>query len=118
MDVARAGALLNQVQYQTCVPSLEARELTKERRRNVVEYVVRVQAVRNVGRIHAETRLVSFGTLRPRNLERYKCVRQSVEITAPPAPGVGQAHVSAVTKPIVGSNVGLAIVCSPRVPHS
>jgi hypothetical protein len=68
-DVARAGALLNQVQYQTCVPSLEACELTKEGRRDVVEYIMRVQAVRNVGRIHAETRLVSFGTLRPGYVE-------------------------------------------------
>src|SRR5689334_8227791 len=69
MTPARAGALLNHVQYQTCVPSLEARELTKEGRCSVVEYVVRVLAVRNVGRIHAETRLVNFGTFRPRYVE-------------------------------------------------
>jgi len=79
MDVARAGALLNQVQYQTCVPSLEARELTKEGRRDVVEYVMRVQAVRNVGRIHAETRLVSFGTLRPRYVESKLAVQPDIK---------------------------------------
>src|SRR5207253_8964412 len=79
MDGARAGALLNQVQYQTCVPSLEARELTKEGRRNVVEYVVRVQAVRNVGRIHAKTRLVSFGTLRPRYVESKLAVQADIK---------------------------------------
>src|SRR5438309_10828177 len=79
MDVARAGALLNQVQYQTCVPSLEARELTKEGRRIVVEYVVRVQAVRNVGRIHAKTRLAGFGTLRPRYVQSRLAVQPDIK---------------------------------------
>ena len=61
--------LLNQVQYEAGVPPLKARELTKEGRRNVAEYVVGVLAIGDVGRIHAKADLVSLGTLRSRYVE-------------------------------------------------
>src|SRR5438094_2816909 len=70
-------------------------------------------AVRNVGRQDARDMWADY-----RNLERYKRVRQGVEVTARPAPGVGEAHVGAVSKSVVSGDVSLAIVCNPRVPHS
>jgi len=71
--------LLNQVQYEAGVPPLKARELTKEGRRNVAEYVVRVLAVGDVGRIHAKADLVSFGTLRSRYVEAKLPVQSYIE---------------------------------------
>jgi hypothetical protein len=65
----KGGILLNKIQYEACITPLEARELTKGGRRNVIEYVMRVLAVGEVGRIYAETELVNFGTLGVRYVE-------------------------------------------------
>jgi len=40
-----------------------------------------------------------------RNLERDKRIRERVEVTAPPAPGVGQAHIGARAQAIVSGDV-------------
>ena len=71
--------LLNQVQYEAGVPPLKARELTKEGRRNVAEYVVGVLAIGDVGRIHAKADLVSLGTLRSRYVEAKLAVQPYIE---------------------------------------
>src|SRR6266704_1697318 len=53
-----------------------------------------------------------------RSLERDKDVRERVEVSAPPAPGVGQAHIGALAKTIIAGDVTVAILCNSRVLQS
>src|SRR5439155_16790217 len=66
---ASSRSLLNKIQYQTCVTSLEARELTKRRRRDIIEHVVRVLAFGLIRRIDAQSKLMNGGAIGVRNVQ-------------------------------------------------
>src|SRR5260370_9479947 len=50
-----------------------------------------------------------------RNLKRDKSIRERVEVTTSPAPGVGEAHIGPLANSIVDGDVSLPIICSPAV---
>src|SRR5260370_33582610 len=48
-----------------------------------------------------------------RNLKRDKSIRERVEVTTSPAPGVGEAHIGPLANSIVDVDVSPPIICNP-----
>src|SRR6266849_2269173 len=76
---AAARLLLNEIEHDSGVTPLETRELTEGGRRNVIEYVVWVLAIGDVGRIYPETKFVSLGMFSVRYVDGKLPIKPNIQ---------------------------------------